>query len=128
VHGRFQTRAMRRHDSILTGAITLAISTAPALAGPCSHAIVRAQVQVDAKIAASGNAGRSAPESSAALLHHQPTVASVAAAEGQLNHNSGGGIALSALAVAREADHEGNSVACGQALAAARQAMGRLQR
>jgi hypothetical protein len=119
---------MRRHDSILTSVITLAISTGPALAGPCSHAIVRAQVQIDAKMAASTNAGHFAPESTAALLHHQPTVASVTAAQGQFNHNSGGGVALAALAMAREADHEGNSVVCGQALAAARQAIGRSQR
>lgn len=116
------------HDSIVMGAITLAISTAPALAGPCSHAIVRAQVQVDARIAASPNAGHFAPESVAARLHHQPTVASVTAAEHRLDPDSGGGIALAALALARVADHEGNSVMCGQALAAARQAIGRSQR
>jgi hypothetical protein len=111
---------------ILTSAIALAISTALAHAGPCSHAIVRAQVRVDAKIAA--NSERSASESIAALLHHQPTVASVTAAEGQLNHNAGGGIALAALALARQADHDGNSIVCGQALAAVRQAIGRSQR
>jgi hypothetical protein len=119
---------MRRHDSILTSAVALAISTAPALAGPCSHAILRAQVKVDAKIAASANPGRSVPQSATALLHHQPTVASVTAAEGRLNPDSGGAIALAALAMAREADHQGNSVVCGQALAAARQAIGRSQR
>ena len=118
---------MRRHDSILTGAIALVISTAPALAGPCSHAIVRAQIQVDARIAASPNAGRF-PESAAARLHRQPTKSSVATAERQLNPDPGRGIALAALALAREADHEGNSVVCGQALAAARQAMGRSER
>jgi hypothetical protein len=119
---------MRRRDSILTSAVALVISTAPALAGPCSHAIVRAQVKVDAKIAASSNPGRFAPESTAALLHHQPTVASVTAAEGLLNHDSGGRIALAALAMARDADRRGNLVVCGQALAAARQAIGRAQR
>jgi hypothetical protein len=118
---------MRRHDRIVitTSAITLAISTAPAVAGPCSHAIVRAQIQVHAKIAASPSAGRFAPESTAALLHRQPTAGSVAAAERQLNQDPGGGIALAALALAREADREGDSVVCGQALAAARQAIGR---
>jgi hypothetical protein len=114
--------------SILTSAIALAISTVLAHAGPCSHAIGRAQVQVDAKLAASSNPGRFAPESIAALLHHQPTVASVTTAEGQLNRNAGGGIALAALALARQADHDGNSIVCGQALAAVRQAIGRSQR
>lgn len=117
---------MCRHDRIVTSAITLAISMSPALAGPCTHAITRAQIQVDAKIAASPDAGRF-PESTAARLHRQPTAASVAAAERQLNQDSGGGIALAALALAREADHEGDSVVCGKALAAARQAIGRSQ-
>jgi hypothetical protein len=118
---------MRRLDSIVTSAITLAISTAPALAGPCSHAIVRAQIQVDAKISARPNAVRSLPESTAARLHHQPTPASVRTAERRLNRDPGAGIALAALALAREADREGDSVVCSQALAAARQAIGRSQ-
>lgn len=121
---------MERHTRKLlcadiVSAITLAISTPPALAGPCSHAIVRTQIQVDAKIAASPNAGRFAPESTAARLHRQPTRASVAAAERQVNPDPGRGIALAALAMAREADREGNSVVCSQALAAARGAIGR---
>jgi hypothetical protein len=127
LHARKGSMLSHAQTRFVVTAITLAISSVPALAGPCSHAIVRAQIQIDAKIAAGPNAGRFAPESVGALLHHQPTVASVAAAQRQLDKDPGGRIALAALALARSADHEGNLVVCGQALAAARQAIGRSQ-
>jgi hypothetical protein len=116
---------MRTSDMIVLGAAAMAISTAPALAGPCAQAIDRAQIRVDANIAATAKAGKSAPESRAARLHHQPTPASIAAAESKLNEGSGGEAALAALARAREADRANDAPACNRALAEVRRAIGR---
>jgi hypothetical protein len=116
---------MRTSDRIVLGAAAMAISTAPALAGPCAQAIDRAQIRVDANIAATAKAGKSAPESRAARLHHQPTPASIAAAESKLNEGSGGEAALAALARAREADRANDAPACNRALAEVRRAIGR---
>jgi hypothetical protein len=116
---------MRTWDMIVLSAAAVVISTAPALAGPCSRAIDRAQIQVDAKIAATAKAGKFAPESRAARLHHQPTPASIAAAESRLNEGSGEDAALAALARAREADHANDARACSRALAAVRRSIGR---
>jgi hypothetical protein len=116
---------MRTWDMIGLSAAAVAILTGPALAGPCSRAIDRAQIQVDAKIAATAKAGKFAPESRAARLHHQPTPASVAAAESGLNEGSGGQAALAALARAREADRANDAPACSRALAEVSRAIGR---
>jgi 3-methyladenine DNA glycosylase/8-oxoguanine DNA glycosylase len=116
---------MRTGDMIVISATTLAISMAPALAGPCSHAIVRAQIRVDAKIATAAALSRFAPQSRAARLHHQPTPATVAEAERQLNEGGGGAAALAALARAREADRDSDFPACRRALAEVREDLGR---
>ena len=118
---------MRARDIIVLSATTFAISTTSVLGGPCSQAIVRAQIHVDAKIASTATMGRFAPESIDARLHHQPTPASVAAAERQLKEGSGTA-ALAALERAREADREGNGPGCSRALAEARQVINRQPR
>jgi hypothetical protein len=116
---------MHTNQTLALSVAALALSTASGYGGPCSRAIDRAQIQVDANIAATPKAGKSAPESRAARLHHQPTPASIAAAESKLNEGSGGEAALAALARAREADRTNDAPACGRALAEVRRAIGR---
>jgi hypothetical protein len=94
-------------------------------AGPCTAEIDKLQAQVDAKIEAIAGSGPAAAESRAARLHHQPTPASIAAAEQRLHESEGTKRALAALARARKADEAGNTDACDKALAQARAAIAR---
>lgn len=66
---------------LMLSAAALAASMGAGYAGPCSHEIDRMQARVDTKVEAAARAGPSAPESSGALLHRQPTPGSIAAAE-----------------------------------------------
>jgi hypothetical protein len=105
-------------------AAALAFSTLPGRAGPCSQDIDRAWLALNAKIQARIAAGRSGPQSTTALLHRQPTPASIAAAE----ELAGDGWApmeatVAALARAREADHAKDKATCEQALAQAGRAI-----
>src|ERR1700730_8517866 len=65
------------HRMFVLAATALALSTLPGRAGPCAQDIDRAWAQVDAKIHARIAAGRSLPQSTIGLLHHQPTPDSV---------------------------------------------------
>jgi hypothetical protein len=95
----------------------LAVSTVPSHAGPCTQDVDRAWIQVDAKIRARIAAGRSAPQSTIALLHHQPTPSSIAGAEDMLSERwTPIEAAVTALARAREADLAGDRSTCEQAL------------
>jgi hypothetical protein len=106
------------HQLLWLGATGLALSTIPSYAGPCGQDIDRAWIQIDAKIQARIAAGRSAPQSVIALLHHQPTPSSIAAAEQTLGEGwSPIEAAVTDLARAREADRAGDKHACEQALA-----------
>ena len=62
-------------------AAALAASTIACSAGPCSPEIERMQARLDARLQAAARAGPSAPESSRALHHRQPTPGSIASAE-----------------------------------------------
>ncbi len=64
-----------------------------------------------------------ARESRAALLHHEPTPASIAAAEQGLKGGHGVERALAALKRARKANAHGNEQGCETALAEARAAI-----
>jgi hypothetical protein len=77
------------------------------------------QGRIDAKIDVAASAGPSAPESSGALLHRQPTPGSIVAAETGLGEISPQTVKAvrEAMARAREADQAGNLAACEQALA-----------
>ena len=114
-----------RKQPILSAAI-VTFSTQSSLASFCSQDIDRAWVQVNAKIQARVAAGRSAPQGTIALLHHQPTPSSVAAAEETL-----GDIwlpietAVAALGRAREADGINDRIACEGALADVQRVIGR---
>jgi hypothetical protein len=104
-------------------AAMLTLSMQPGYAGPCSSQIDRVQAAVDAKIEATAAAGRSAPESTSALLNHQPTPDSIAAAERKLGEGSRVQAALGALARARDADLADDRSACERALADAQRAL-----
>jgi hypothetical protein len=113
------------HAAVL-GAAALALSTLPGHAGPCLQEIARMQAQIDAKLAARATAGPTARESSGALLHHQPTPGSIAAAESKLGEISAETMEAlaAAMARAREADRAGDASACEQALADVRRSIG----
>jgi len=65
---------------LIMNAAALAVSISSSYAGPCSLEIARMRASIDARLAA----WPSAPESVAAMMHRQPTQASVAAAEERL--------------------------------------------
>ncbi len=101
---------------------TLAVLTAAMLpvtsaaAGPCAPMIARAQAQVDARIDAQAGSGATAPESTGAMLHHQPTPDSIAKAEQKIGDGSRAEAALALLAQARKADAAGDTAGCERTL------------
>ena len=103
----------------LSSAAVLGLSVSLSYAGPCSDEIDRVQARVDAKLDAMAGAGPAAIESPAALLHHQPTPGSIAAAEIGLGDVSASKVAAAKAAMmrAREANREGDRSACEAALA-----------
>jgi|SRR5580704_6467652 hypothetical protein len=117
---------MSIHSLLLLTAAALSLSTSPGHAAPCSQEIDRVQVEVDAKIEAIARLGRSAPETTGARLHHQPTPGSIAAAESRLDEVSAQTVetVTAAMARAREADRAGEESACARALADVRRAIG----
>jgi hypothetical protein len=108
---------------MVLSALALVASVCASHAGPCLPEIDRMQGRVDAKLQALASTGPSAPESSAALLHRQPTPGSIAAAESKLGEISAAAIAA-AMTRAREADRGGNQSACEQALAEVQRLLG----
>lgn len=110
-----------RHIAI---AAILVACTAGAQAGACRPDIQKTQAQVDAFIDQIAGSGPTAPESVDATLSHQPTPASIAAAETQLGEGGSIDAALTALDKARRADAKGRTDLCQQALAHVRAAIG----
>src|SRR5262249_47197978 len=109
---------MNIQRSMLACAVAFAASMSTAHAGPCSPEVTQIQSLIDAKIHAKAGAA-TAPESTAAKTHHQPTPSSIAAAEaehGQLSTEEFNAINV-AMARAHEADAGGDKSACEQALA-----------
>ena len=89
-------------------------------ASSCMQDIDHAWVELGPKMQARIGAGRSAPQSAAALHHYQPTPNSIAAAEEKLGERwLPMEMAVMALARAREADRLNDKDACEQALAEA---------
>ena len=112
------------HQMLVLAATALALSTLPGRAGPCAQDIDRAWAQIDARIHARIAAGRSLPQGTIGLLHHQPTPDSVATAEKTLGQGwTPVEAAVAALARAREADQAGDRSACDQTLAQVQQAI-----
>jgi hypothetical protein len=95
----------------------------PAQASSCTPQIDKVQRQVDARIDAIAATSPGDRESRSAMLHRQPTSASIAAAEKRQKGYAGVQRALRALKRAREAEHAGKVKACEAALAAARAAI-----
>jgi hypothetical protein len=98
-------------------AVVFFASTSAGFAGPCTDAIADMQSRLDARLAASTADAPSAPESTAATLHHQPTPDSIAAAEANLGAGVATQQAAAALSRARTADASGDKAGCQQALA-----------
>ena len=103
---------------LLLTASMLAVSTPPAYAGPCTQdiAVVQAQLGIILQL-------QTAPQSTGAALHHQPTQKSIAAAEETLRGRYDTKAAAAALARAREADQADNTAACVAALVDAQRAL-----
>ena len=89
----------------------------------CAQEIEAVHAEVNSALESIAAAGPTAPESRAALLHHQPTPAAIARAEHELGENRGEQ-ALAALARARKADRTGDATLCHSALVEARRAIG----
>ncbi|NIX77183.1 hypothetical protein [Microvirga terricola] len=107
---------MHDHRIWIASAAALLLSSLPSFAGPCTQAIDAAQARVDARIEADARLGRTAPESTGALLHHQPTPGSIAQAEQKLGEGRHVEAALSLLSEARKADKANNAAGCHEAL------------
>jgi hypothetical protein len=104
----------------------VASSTLPSRANSCLHDIDRAWVEVNGKIRARSAAGRSLPQSTIGLLHHQPTQSSIAAAEETLvDVWLPMETAVAALSRARGADRANDRIACEEALAEVQRVIGR---
>jgi hypothetical protein len=105
---------------------TLAASMSVAYAGPCSPEITRVyQEMIDGIQAKAGAA--TAPESTAAKTHHQPTPSSIAAAKVELGRTSleqFTAVKEGPMARALEADSSGDRSACEQALAEVKRLQG----
>jgi len=117
---------MKIRDMIALSIPVLFLSTVQCYAGPCSKRIDEMQLQIDSKLNAAAAAGPAATESSAALLHRQPTPKSIAGAEEKLGDVSPETVRIVAEAMtrARQADIAGDKSGCEQALDDARRAIG----
>jgi hypothetical protein len=112
---------------LLCSLVLLTPAAAPAFAGQCTADIEIAQTNYDLRINSAAAAGPSAPESTDAKLHHQPTQQSVGAAETKLGDLPPGADKEFAAAVqrARDADAANNEAACEAALDDAAKALKR---
>jgi len=109
---------MRLRSLLVLSLAAIAFSTQPSRANSCSQDIDQAWAQVNSKIQARIAVGRSARQSTIALLHRQPTQASIAAAEQSLADAwLPMETAVAALARAREADRVNDRNVCDTALA-----------
>ena len=115
---------MRIQQSLIVCAAALVVSMSICYAGPCSQEIARFRAEIDAKQHLNAAAGSTAPQSTAATTHRQPTQRSIGAAESQLGEVSPEKLQAVRAAVERasEADRAGGQIACGEALADARRA------
>ena len=109
---------MRLRSLLVLSLAAIAFSTQPSRANSCSQDIDQAWAQVNSKIQARIAVGRSARQSTIALLHRQPTQASIAAAEQSLADVwLPMETAVAALARARDADRVNDRIVCDTALA-----------
>jgi hypothetical protein len=98
--------------------IALILDAAPVYAGPCTDRIYQTDLQVAKLLDSAAAQGRTAPESTSATMHRQPTPGSVASAEQQAGDLSSADVQAitEAMDVARHADDEGDRAGCEKAL------------
>ena len=96
-----------------------ALFIGPAEAGPCENDIYQANLALGKRLNAAAAAGKTAPESTFARLHRQPTPGTVADAEALLGDLPPAAVtaATEDLEKARKANSEGDLAACRAALA-----------
>jgi len=116
---------MNFRSSIALSAVALFLTVAPSLASPCAKEMAETETAFDAKLNAAAAAGPTAPQSTLATLHHQPTPGTVARAEAQLGDISpeNAQTVTEALERAHAADDAGDVKTCRQALAEANEAL-----
>ena len=112
---------MNIQRSALAGAVALAASMPAAYAGPCSSKISVVRDMIDAKIHAKASTN-TAPQSTAATMHRQPTQSSMVDAE--IGLASQFDAVKAAMARAIEADGAGDQRVCEQALGDAERFLG----
>jgi hypothetical protein len=110
---------MRTSEKILLAAAALCASTVVCSAGPCTQDITKMEIAIDARLNARAAAGPSGTESTAAMMHRQPTPQSIAEAERKLGDVSQQTIdrVRQDIASAKAADQAGDLAGCKRALA-----------
>jgi hypothetical protein len=105
--------------TLMISAATIATSSIGGQAGPCYDEIYRMEAHLESLLQAKSAAGPTAPESTEARLHHQPTRESIATAVTRLGLASpqAADAVMRAMARARDADRAGDLDACERALA-----------
>jgi hypothetical protein len=110
---------MTSRGMILLAAAAFGASTVACSAGPCTQDITKMEIAIDARLNARAAAGPSGTESTAAMMHRQPTPQSIAEAERKLGDLSQQTIntVRQAVANAKAADQAGDLAGCKRALA-----------
>ncbi|ADH91263.1 conserved hypothetical protein [Ancylobacter novellus DSM 506] len=107
-------------------AAALLLGFAPAAnASPCADAVTKAQSELDQYIDALAAAGPSAPETTGALLSHDPSPGEIARTEAELGDGDQAEQAQEALDRARAAEANGDTATCEAEVARARATIGR---
>jgi hypothetical protein len=107
------------------GAAALALSVQPGQAGPCADAIEWMQADLDARIEAAIDTARFERDARRAFGLPEAKQGVLATTSGSYDNSSWMAQAVAALARARVADRNGDSVACEQALADMQRAIAR---
>ena len=116
---------MKFRSSLALSAVALFLTVAPGLASQCEKELAETEAVFDDKLNAAAASGPSAPESTLATLHHQPTPGTVAQAEAQLGEMSAENVRMvtDALDRAHAADERNDVQACREDLAQAKAAL-----
>ncbi len=96
----------------------LVLGAAPAGAGPCTDRIYQTDLRVSKLLDSAAAEGRTAPQSTFATMHRQPTPGSIASAEQQAGDLSSAHLEAITRAMdeARNADDQGDRADCEKAL------------
>src|ERR1700751_4681448 len=98
--------------------IGLLLDAPPVHAGPCTDRIYQTNLEVAKLLDAAAAQGRTAPQSTFATMHRQPTPGSIASAEQQAGDLSSADVQAipEAMDVARRANDQGDRAGCEKAL------------